>query len=60
MRPRFVDVPTRKLNRLKSRAPRGGLYWCWRCDRNAVGESERCRVCGTRGIRPKMYLKEVP
>lgn len=45
----FVDgSPTRKLNRLVSRRPRHGKFWCL-CDLNHVAQGEKCSVCGSRG-----------
>lgn len=50
------DQPTRKLNRLHSKRPRSGLYWCWKCDREVVSKGEKCK-CGaearTPGVRKK-------
>jgi len=60
MATRFVEVPTRKLNRLKSRAPKTGRSWCGGCDANLVGDTERCRVCGTPGARHKLHRREIP
>lgn len=33
-------------NRERARQPRLGRYWCPGCDRNHIGDGERCSVCG--------------
>lgn len=41
-------IPT---NREKTRMPKSGLFWCC-CDRQIVGEWEKCPVCSRRnGIK---------
>lgn len=32
-------------NRQKSKRAKPGLFWCFRCDRSIVGDSQRCRIC---------------
>lgn len=44
----FDGAPTRKLNRLIARRPRGGIFWCGCCDRNMVRAGEKCEECGVR------------
>jgi hypothetical protein len=57
---RFVEEPTRKLNRLKSRAPKTGKSWCACCDAYQTGQTERCRVCGCKGEPNKLHRREIP
>lgn len=41
-----IDKPTRKLNRYNSKRNRPGLFWCWKCDRSAVANGQKCSLCG--------------
>lgn len=54
-----TDLPTRKLNRLQARTPKGGLFWCDKCDRNHVGKGEKCSLCGFRNGASTMKAKEL-
>lgn len=42
------DYGYQKTNRQKRLAPKGGLYYCDKCDRNHVSKGERCSLCGAR------------
>jgi len=33
-------------NRQKSKRASLGLSWCPGCDRNLIGDGEKCKVCG--------------
>ncbi|MBC8737170.1 hypothetical protein F6X40_10155 [Paraburkholderia sp. UCT31] len=57
---RFIEEPTRKLNRLKRRMPTKGRFWCWRCDHNVVGRNERCSVCGYVHTPGLLHRREIP
>jgi hypothetical protein len=57
---KYIEVPTRNLNRLKAKTPRTGRFWCNKCDANRVGESERCGVCGFVHERRKLKRREIP
>ncbi len=47
----FTELPTRKLNRLRSRVPKSGRFWCG-CDAQLVVEGPKCPSCGVRiGVR---------
>jgi hypothetical protein len=50
---------TRKVNRFKSRYPRGGYFWCYKCDRDMVAECQKCRTCGAPPIRKTMKHAEI-
>lgn len=54
-----IDQPTKKINRLTSRMPNKGLYWCDKCDRNAIGDGEKCKVCGYQNRKP-MHKSDIP
>lgn len=44
-------------NRDRVRAPKGGMLWCGRCDRNLVSVNTRCGVCG---LLARQCLKRDP
>lgn len=48
------NMEYRPRNREKSRAPKRGRFWCRGCDRQLVGEWEKCPVCGTRNNRKRL------
>jgi len=54
------NLPTRKLNRLMARKPRLGFTWCWCCDRDVVGDGDKCRVCGKRNGKRRKHRNEMP
>jgi len=37
-----------KLNRHNKLKPKAGNKWCWACDRELVGDGEKCLTCGKR------------
>jgi hypothetical protein len=37
---------TKKYNRLQSREPKLGLFWCLSCDRYLLAKGGKCKVCG--------------
>lgn len=60
MEQRYVDRPTRKLNRLRKRTPSTGMFWCNRCDCNLVGVAQRCQVCGLTHRKHMLKRREIP
>lgn len=40
------ETQTTKLNRFRSMRPRGGLFWCNKCDRELVSTGGKCSACG--------------
>jgi hypothetical protein len=51
-----------KLNRIKTRAARKGMHWCFKCDRALIGHGQRCHVCHTRESvrqRQPFYAAEI-
>ena len=46
----------RKVNRDKNIKPKGGIYWCGKCDRDKVGKGQKCATCGARP--PQKSLKK--
>ena len=54
------DVPTRKVNRWKSKRPRKGMFWCWKCDRETVGVGEKCPACGAEPRQPGVRKSNEP
>lgn len=49
----FIPAPRILTNRQKSRTAKLGLFWCYKCDRNKVGQVGKCSVCGHRENRKK-------
>jgi len=37
-----------RTNREKKMAPKSGLFWCWKCDRQIVSVGEKCPACGAK------------
>jgi hypothetical protein len=33
-------------NRDRKTEPKRGIFWCSRCDRDLIGEGEKCGTCG--------------
>lgn len=57
----YIDIPTRKLNRLNSRMPKvHKRFWCDKCDRNLVHMEDKCEVCGHVHNDKKMHKNELP
>lgn len=40
-------------NRDRKTEPKRGLSWCPRCDRDLIGEREKCGVCGFKDTESK-------
>lgn len=43
------EIPEyQKTNREKRLTPKtDGMFWCWKCDRDVVGNGQKCKTCGT-------------
>jgi rRNA maturation endonuclease Nob1 len=45
-----VLMKLKKPNRISSRKPRKGQYFCWGCDRALVSAGSKCPVCGKKQL----------
>lgn len=50
----------RKINRIKAKNIKSGLFWCHYCDAQIVGEGEKCLNCkklnGIRRFKKRDYF----
>lgn len=60
MKIRYLELPTRKANRLKAKIPKGGLFWCGCCDAAKVGDGSKCPVCGHKIRKFVLHKGELP
>lgn len=47
------DARAYYTNRERKTAPKRGLSWCPRCDRDLIGEGEKCGTCGFKDTMTK-------
>lgn len=47
-----------KYNRLQKKKSKGGIYWCYGCDRQLVGDVKKCPICGYRNGHGRKNKKD--
>lgn len=45
-KPDYYKGLPRKSRYRRYLPPKEGVFWCWRCDANLIGEKGKCSVCG--------------
>lgn len=49
----------RKMNRHNAKNPKSGLFWCWKCDRDAVGDGQKCPSCGALSGKKRLKKQDI-
>lgn len=47
-------IEYKESNREKKLKPKRGLKWCWACDRDLVGDGEKCLTCGKKDHKRRL------